>query len=183
MKRILACATTAAALIAALPSATSAQQAMVPLKLDLVISRQDGTKKVASMPYSLWVTANAERGRSTSLRMGVELPVASTVFKATKEGEQVPQASYSYRNVGTNIDCTATTTADGKYSVAINLTDTGVQLEPKESKGVPGVPSFRTFQSQFSLLLKDGQSATYTSATDPVTGETLKVDVTLTVLK
>jgi hypothetical protein len=156
---------------------------MVPVKLDLVITRQAGDKKVSSMPYSLWVTANAERGRSTSLRMGVELPVASGAFKAGKEGEQVPVASYSYRNVGTNIDCTATTTADSRFSVSINLTDTGVQLEPKDNRSVPGVPAFRTFQSQFSLLLKDGQSATYTSATDPVTGETLKVDVTLNVLK
>jgi hypothetical protein len=46
-----------------------------------------------------------------------------------------------------------------------------------------GLPLFRNFSSSFALLLKDGQSATYTSAVDPVSGETIKVDVTLTVLK
>ena len=45
------------------------------------------------------------------------------------------------------------------------------------------MPAFRNFTSNFSLLLKDGQTAQYASATDPVSGETLKVDVTINVLK
>ena len=46
-----------------------------------------------------------------------------------------------------------------------------------------GIPAFRNFTSNFNILLKDGQTAQYASATDPVSGETLKVDVTLNVLK
>jgi hypothetical protein len=45
------------------------------------------------------------------------------------------------------------------------------------------MPSVRKFQSTFNLLLKDGQTATHTAATDPVSGEVLRIDVTLTVLK
>jgi len=48
---------------------------------------------------------------------------------------------------------------------------------------VAGVPAFRSFTSSFNLLLKDGQAAQQTSATDPVSGEVLKIDVTVTVLK
>jgi hypothetical protein len=32
-------------------------------------------------------------------------------------------------------------------------------------------------------MLRDGQSTQYTAATDPVSGEVLKIDVTLTVVK
>ena len=32
---------------------------MVPLKLDLLISRTAGDKKISSMPYTMWLTANA----------------------------------------------------------------------------------------------------------------------------
>jgi len=41
----------------------------------------------------------------------------------------------------------------------------------------------RSFNSSFQVLLRDGQTNQYTSATDPVTGEVTKIDVTLNVLK
>jgi len=49
--------------------------------------------------------------------------------------------------------------------------------------GVAAAPTIRTFTSSFSLLLKDGQTAQHTAATDPVSGEVLRVDVTLAILK
>lgn len=173
------------ALIALLvaPDASFAQEKttaeLVPLKIQLVISRTAGEKKISSLPYTLWVTANG-RGE-TQLRMGVQVPVPQRF--APKEGE--PVQSYSYRDVGTNIDCSATTTADGRFNVTITLNDSAIQFDSKEAsgQGVSGVPSFRNFTSRFGILLKDGQTAQYTSATDPVSGEVLKVDVTLNVLK
>jgi hypothetical protein len=46
-----------------------------------------------------------------------------------------------------------------------------------------GIPAFRSFTSSFNLLLKDGQTAQHTAATDPISGEVIRVDVTLNVLK
>src|SRR5687767_1655843 len=46
----------------------------VPLKIQLVLSRYQGEKKLSSVPYLLWVTSNDQR---TSLRMGVKIPVYS----------------------------------------------------------------------------------------------------------
>jgi hypothetical protein len=154
----------------------------VPLKIQLVISRTAGEKKVSSLPYTLWVTANG-RGE-TNLRMGVQVPVPQ---RLVKEGEPAVQ-SYSYRDVGTNIDCTAVTAADGWFNVTITLNDSAIQFDAGEAARpgagtLSGLPSFRNFTSRFSILLKDGQTAEYTSATDPVSGEVLKVDVTLNVLK
>ena len=168
-------------LIAALaaPAVTLAQEKpLIPLKLQLVVSRHAGDKKISSLPYTLWVSANERR--TTAIRMGVQVPVATTTF--TKEGVSTP--SYNYRDVGTNIDCNATTQADGTFVVTIKVNDSSLSLDPKESgPTLKGIPAFRNFTSDFSLVLKDGQTAQYASATDPLTGETVRVDVTLNVLK
>jgi len=67
----------------------------------------------------------------------------------------------------------------------ITIEDTSVigDDEPLQQGLVKGNPSFRTFRSNESLLLKDGQSQQFTTATDKVTGNVVKVDVTLTILK
>ena len=156
--------------------------ALVPLKVDLVISRTAGAKKISSLPYTLWITANDRQ--TTSVRMGVQVPVTTTVFPA-KEGTESTR-SWSYQNVGTNIDCQAVTTADGRFNLLIKLSDSSIDRDAPASltkDPLAGVPAMRSFTSSFNILLKDGQTAQYASATDPVSGETLRVDVTLAVLK
>jgi hypothetical protein len=44
-------------------------------------------------------------------------------------------------------------------------------------------PVVQQFRSQVNLLIRDGQTIQSTVATDPVTGHTLRVDVTLNALK
>ena len=149
---------------------------LVPLKVQLVVSRYAADKKVSSLPYTLWVTANDKK--PTSVRMGVQVPYATTTISGTGETQ-----SYSYRDVGTNIDCLAVGQADGLFSLDITLNDSSVGFDSKESQTLKGAPAFRNFKSNFNILLKDGQTAQYASATDPVNGETLKLDVTLNVLK
>jgi len=51
------------------------------------------------------------------------------------------------------------------------------------SPAVTGVPLFRNFSTNGSVLLRDGQTAQLTMAADPITGETMRDDVTLTVAK
>jgi len=155
------------------------KSSLVPLKVQLVVSRYAADKKVSSLPYTLWITANG-RG-TTSVRMGVQVPIVTTIVN-DKTGQSSP--SYQYRDVGTNIDCSATSQADGTFSLDVKLNDSSVSFDTKDpAQTLKGVPAFRNFTSNFSILLKDGQTAQYASATDPVSGETLKVDVTLNVLK
>ena len=157
---------------------------LVPLKVQLVVSRTGVDKKViSSLPYTIWVTANDKK--TTSVRMGVQVPVVMTSFSAAKDGATpVPSSSYSYRDVGTNIDCWANGQADGLFTLDIKLNDSSVSFDSKDpNQTLKGVPAFRNFTSNFSILLKDGQTAQYASATDPVSGETVKVDVTINVLK
>jgi len=158
---------------------------LVPLKIQLVVSRTAVDKKViSSLPYTLWVTANDKK--PTSVRMGVQVPIVQTSFGQVAAGgfATIPQSSYTYKDIGTNIDCQAVSQADGTFNLDIKLSDSSVSFDQKESAQSPkGVAAFRNFTSNFSILVKDGQTAQYASATDPVSGETLKVDVTVNVLK
>lgn len=145
---------------------------LTPLRVQLVVSRHLGEKKVSSQPYVLWVTANDRK--NTNLRMGIEVPTPTGA------------GAFGYRNVGTNIDCSASSAEGGGFTLNVNLSDSSVHFEAKpgaESSTRTGAPSFRAFTANFSILLRDGQTAQYASATDPVTGEVMKVDATLNVLK
>jgi hypothetical protein len=158
------------------------------LKVQLVVSRYLGEKKVSSLPYLLWVTVDDHL--VTNLRMGVDVPVATIVFGGGTgtPGTPAPAQSYSYRNVGTSIDCSAIAVTSA-FKVTITLSDSSIQFDPKQGTataakaGIVDAPAFRTFTSKFSIVLRDGQTAQYTSATDPISGEILKVDVTLNVVK
>ncbi|HEY3885812.1 MAG TPA: hypothetical protein VGL62_11425 [Vicinamibacterales bacterium] len=173
------------------PTAGSASQSgrgqvatLAGVKVQVVVSRYQGEKKISSVPYVLGVVVN---GAKTSLRMGVEVPVAQSVFtSATKDGPaNVPISSYTYRSVGTNIDCQAESSPGGYYKLNMTVTDSSVQLDPSDRAKTlaPNVPMFRSFNSSFQALLRDGQTTQYVSATDPVSGEVMKIDVTLNLLK
>ena len=154
--------------------------AQIPLKVQLVVSRYAGEKKVSSTPYILSVVANDND--KTSLRMGVDVAVPQSVIGGSAS---TPITSYNYRSVGTNIDCTAKTIEGGLFKLDLGVSDSSLFFPEKgtAAAAVPGTPAFRSFTSTFNVVLKDGQTTQHTSATDAVSGEVLRVDVTLTVLK
>lgn len=159
--------------------AARAGAGLVSLKVSLVLSRYQGDKKLTSMPYTLSVIVNDR----ASLRMGTQIPVPGV----GKDGEA--SKSYSYKDVGTNIDCLATSPHDGTYKLTLTVSDSSVyypdQTEPVARSIVAstGAPAFRSFMATFSILLRDGQTTQYTTATDQMTGQVLKIDATLNVQK
>jgi len=173
------------------PAAASRRiPAPVPIRVTVQLSRYQGEKRISNMPYIVGVMASGYGpGPKSSLRMGVDVPVATTIFGG--DGKASPVSSYNYRNVGTNIDCTATfdEATPGLFQLTLTVTDSSLGLESSKRVGgtstgvVADVPSFRNFNSSFTALLRDGQTMQYTSATDPVTGELMKIDVTLNVMK
>jgi hypothetical protein len=162
----------------------------VPLKVTVLLSRFQGEKRVSSMPYVVGVMASGwGAGPKTTLRMGVDVPVSQTIFGGDSKAS--PISSYNYRNVGTNIDCSATfdEAVPGVFQLALTVSDSSLGLDSAKRVGggsagvVADVPSFRSFNSSFTALLRDGQTMQYTSATDPVTGELMKIDVTVALMK
>jgi len=111
------------------------------------------------------VTANGPQG--VSMRMGSEVPVPS--------GPGV----VNYRNVGTNIDCSATSADENRFAVRLTVNDSSIM----ERRSSDAAPTLRSFSTSNEVVLKDGQTAQFTAAADKTTGEVMKVDVTLTVEK
>ena len=177
-------------------SITRAQEKLdfVPLRVQLVISRMQGEKKLSSMPYTLSVNASPDANRPgvANLRMGAKIPIVVTTFSPMKvEGRDVKDlptggtpVSYNYQDVGTSIDCYATAIDGGRYRLQLTIDDTSVYGdEPGKRTSEPQTPSFRSFKASDSMILKDGQTSQFTAAVDKVSGEMTRVEVTLTVLK
>ena len=168
---------------------------LTPLKVQIVIARYQGEKKVSSLPYTLTLNANdgyfngigdfIPRGGPTRLRNGAEIPVPSLAMP--KESPvQGPAGPVTYKAIGTNIDCWAHSTDDGRFRVNISIEDSSVYSEGQTAQGVPklnDIPSFRSFRSANTVMLRDGQTMQFTSVADKITGEITKIDVTVTVVK
>ena len=159
---------------------------LIPVEVEVVISRYRGEKKISSLPYFLAVNAG-ERSQPTKLRMGANVPVPSTTFSplATADGKPAsPLVSYNYRDVGTNIDCSARPLGDGRFAVYVNVGERSVVEPPATCNSNAGcAPVIRNFESENNLVLRDGQTRQFTAAADRITGEVVKVDVTLKVVK
>jgi len=155
------------------------ETATVPLRVQVVIARYQGDKRISNLPYLLSVNA----GKHASIRMGTRVPVASTSYTPIAPGGAGvnPLVSYQYTDVGTNIDCGTAALDDGRFRVELIVEDSSPEDQPGPS--IADRPSFRSFRAANSLVLKDGQTAQFTTAVDKVTGIVTKVDVTLTVVK
>ena len=162
-------------------AAPGPKKTITPLRLALTVSRYEGEKKVGSLPYVLQVTANDQ---GIKLRMGVEVPVPVTLVASATSGGGSPTTSFQYRNVGANIDCRADSLEDGRFRLSLTFEQSSLPARP-EGKPTEShdLPLFRTFMSEVTLVLRDGQTTQYVAATDPVTGESARIEATLTVVK
>lgn len=166
---------------AGVPAQRTEAQTLVPLKVTVVLSRWQGDKKISSMPYILGVTANSA---TTNIRMASDVPIG----QSSGELSNPASGGFTYRSVGTSIDCQAFTVAAGLFRLAVTVSDSSVQFDSTDKASpqpgvVPQAPIFRNFKSSFTILLRDGQTTEYTSAVDPVTGEVMRIDMTLNLLK
>jgi hypothetical protein len=161
---------------------------LIPLQVDVTIARYQGDKRVSSMPYALAVNANGDRAQ---LNMGAEVPVPNTMF-APVAGGPAPGTSalrsFSYKTIGTNILCDAKDAPEGRFEVSLQIDDSsvyssGTATGTADTPIVGEMPVFRSFKSRNTLLLRDGQSRQYTAATDRVSGETVRIEVALKVVK
>jgi hypothetical protein len=165
------------------------QQVPIPLRVQVVISRFQGEKKIASAPYLLAVTgapAPAGRGELARLRIGTEVPVSTLPPAPSADGKAPAAPGIQYRPVGTNIDCTVRKVDDASFEVQLTIEQSSVlddQQKLQTSRAVPGAPAFRSFRFTNSAILRDGQTTQFTNAADALTGEVVRIDVTLNVVK
>ena len=143
----------------------------IPVQVQVVISRYRNDKKISSLPYAL--SARVGQG-AARLQVGGNVPVPSG------DGKGV-----TYRNIGTLITVVARALEDGRYEIDVNVSETAVAGDNAQSLNVtPGVaPVLRSYSSDMTLAMRNGQTAQFAAATDPLTGDVVRVDVTLTVPK
>ena len=133
------------------PATAKAHVPDTPLKVQVVISRYQGDRKISSLPYTLSVTGvpSPDRGfiGRANLRMGAKIPVTMMAPPAV-DGKPVPGVPIGgpiqYQDVGTNIDCNAWATEDGRFRLEITIDDSSVYTDDKDAAGAAkGSPSFR----------------------------------------
>jgi hypothetical protein len=137
----------------------------VPIKVQVVFKESRAQQKESVLPYTLFGKTN---GKDFQLRMGSEVPISIG-------------GAMNYKNVGTDIDCSVEIMEDGRYSLRTTLERSSVQDSGDRSE--TSHPVFRHFKTSITTVLRDGQVAPVTVASDPVTGDVLKVEITLSVLK
>jgi hypothetical protein len=161
----------------------------IPLKVDVVISRFQADKKVGSAPFTLWVNAGDPRARQNyvSIRMGMDVPVGtrSETRQPSNSSTTTTVQGPEYRGVGTQIDCMALLTDDNRFSVEIRVSDTSIYTGGDERAPLKLVDplAFRSFTMNNTLTVRAGQTMEYSTATDRITGEVVKVEVTVNVVK
>jgi hypothetical protein len=69
------------------------------------------------------------------------------------------------------------------FDVTLNVDDSSL-YDKQTTGGIEKVaPIIQSFNTQTHLLLHDGQAQQFSSATDKVSGQVVKIEVTLTVVK
>jgi hypothetical protein len=167
----------------------------IPVSVDVTIARYQGVKKVSSLPFSLYASAGPNMRQQVSMRMGVDVPVGTST---TTETRTVPTSSngatnatgatstrVEYRSVGTNIDTYVLRTDETRFSVYVSVSDSSIYTADGDAKSLKpaDAAAFRTFSTSNTVTLRDGQTVQFGMGTDKVSGEVLKIEVTLMVIK
>ena len=201
VKKMIGAAAVAMTILTAIPAETRAQgdqgQNTLPtlsVQVDVVLTRSQGEKRISSMPFVLMANASPRQGAySTSIRMGVDVPVGTSTSNVTQtQGPSSSQRAVAtakvateFRNVGTDIDAIVTRLDATNFSVSLNIRDSSIFTsdQTKMPNTLVDPTAFRTFNSSNALTMTDGQTRLFGVATDKITGETLRIEVKLTVLK
>lgn len=142
------------------------------VKVQVILSRYEGDKKTSSLPFIMLAMANGDK---VSVRTGSQVPVPQPQTNA-----------FNYVDVGTNIDCTVKTAENSRFNVTLSINDRSATDKPVTAvSGATTIsaPIMRTFTYANSILLKDGESKQFVSASDKGSADIIKIDVTLSVEK
>jgi general secretion pathway protein D len=94
-------------------------------------------------------------GLTATARFGEEVPVPTTTFAPIAAGgvNTQPITSYTYKNVGVNIDITPRLHHDDEVSLALKIT-----LSSLAGTGFGGLPTFGNREISTTIRLKDGET-------------------------
>jgi hypothetical protein len=166
--------------------------AVTPLQVEVVVSRYQGDKKTGSQTYTMNVnatpSARVQGSPVTVVKIGSQVPLPNFAPPTGPDGKPLTPLTGGgpvvFKEIGTQIDCRARPLDDGRYELQVSVEETNVA--PAGESGTResiNLPVLKTFQASNNLILRDGQTQQFVVATDRVTGEVVKVDVTMRVGK
>lgn len=175
----------------------SEQKKIIPLKVELVLNEFDGTRKISSLPYTFYTNVDERPGNTprTSIRTGQRVPIyvgPHESSRSTPNGNGavvVKEPDIQYSDIGTNLDCRATSNPDGRYRLELSIERTFIANASQVAKGAgaadisTNTPIIGHFSSNYSLFVRDGQAIEATSTTDPLSGHVMQVVITATAVK
>jgi hypothetical protein len=163
---------------------TPPKPAPIPIKIQIVVTRYDGEKKIASLPYTLIGSTESTMTLNTGLQVAViNSVVGSPVSSGNGPLTSTPVTNFTYKPIGTNLSSLVTSQNDGKFKIDLTLDNSSVVPGNSAPGLVTTAPSFQSFTMRNNLIVADGQTVQYASVTDPGNGMVTKVDLTLTTLK
>jgi Flp pilus assembly secretin CpaC len=142
------------------------------LRLDVVMTRSQGDTVVARLPYSLLLSTG---GSPAEVYGGIQLPIV-----VKYQGSN----TVSFKNAGGTVRATAWTLEDGRFRLELETELGGVyptngDTAAEETDAPPAAPVLRSFATRATVTLGDGGSVVFSDSADPITGETVKTEVTL----
>ena len=148
-----------------------------------MITRYQGEK---DQQHALHAGGQRQWQPPASLRMGAEVPIPHRSRRLA-----IGRAHRSCRrcqlpDIGTNIDCGATTRRRGAFELNISIDDTSVYANQDNATldGVGNMPVIPfSFKSTQYAGAEGWAEREFTAATDRVSGEMIRIGVTLRVVK
>jgi hypothetical protein len=166
-------ATTSVALGNESPAAMPAEAEKAPgkrLRVEFRETRQRGNATTATRSYVLLLHADA---KPAWVFVGPVVAM-TTIDQGT--------LTTTFKNAGVSAHVSATTLPDGGYHLDAEFEDSsplGSGGGVTDIKAVDN-PILRVVKAKSRLSLREGQTVSFASAVDPVTGEVVRVDVTVT---
>lgn len=112
--------------------------------------KQDGDTRTLANPQ-----LRTSDGLPAQAKFGEEVPVPQVTFAPIATGgvNQQPITSFTYRNVGVNIDITPRTHHDDDVSLAVKI-----EVSSLSGTGFSGLPTFGTRSITTTIRLRDGET-------------------------
>jgi Flp pilus assembly secretin CpaC len=139
------------------------------LRVQFVATRQHGDQTIATRPYGLVFHPD---DKPAKLFVGTEVPLT---------GIDKGEPTLIFKNVGIELQASAQALPDGRYSLDARFEE-GSLLRTTGTATTSSIgdnPILQFMRSASKLTIREGETVPFAALVDPVTGDRVRVDVTL----
>jgi hypothetical protein len=142
----------------------------IPVDVQFLVTHHQGEKKIGSKPYSIRLYTEEKGG----FFIGTHVPYRTTA----QSGPTV-----AFKGIGASAKCLVHDAGGGRFRLVVDFDEAaGFRARPETIPAEDRVdgPVPHTLNAKSTLHLRDRETAQLATVVDPLTGDTARVDVTLT---